>query len=45
MYVEARKRLVDWLRRQPIGTAGESSLDMSPRAVLDGLETVFVDTP
>ena len=27
MYVEARKRLVDWLRWQPIGPAGESSLD------------------
>ena len=27
MYVEARKWLVDWLRRQLIGTAGESSLD------------------
>ena len=23
MYVEARKRLVDWLRRQLIGPAGE----------------------
>ena len=30
MYVEARKRLVDWLRRQLIGPAGEGSLGMSP---------------
>ena len=29
MYVEARKWLVDWLRRQPIGPAGEGSLGMS----------------
>ena len=30
MYVEARKRLVDWLRRQLIGPAGEGRLGMSP---------------
>ena len=30
MYVEARKRLVDWLRRQLIGPAGEGSLGMPP---------------
>ena len=30
MYVEARKRLVDWLRRQLIGPAGEGSLGTSP---------------
>ena len=30
MYVEARKRLVEWLRRQLIGPAGEGSLRMSP---------------
>ena len=30
MYVEARKRLVDWLRRQLIGPAGDGSLRMSP---------------
>ena len=30
MYVEARRRLVAWLRRQLIGPAGEGSLRMSP---------------
>ena len=30
MYVEARKRLVDWLHRQLIGPAGEGRLGMSP---------------
>ena len=30
MYVEARKKLVDWLRRQLIGPASERSLSMSP---------------
>ena len=30
MYVEARKRLADWLRRQLIGPAGEGRLGMSP---------------
>ena len=30
MYVEARQRLVDWLRRQLIGPAAEGSLSMSP---------------
>ncbi len=30
MYVEARKRLIDWLRNQLIGPAGEGSLRMSP---------------
>ena len=30
MYVEARKKLVEWLRRQLIGPAGEGSLRMSP---------------
>ena len=30
MYVEARKRLVDWLRRQLIGPAAKGSLRMSP---------------
>ena len=30
MYVEARKKLVAWLRRQLIGPAGEGSLGMSP---------------
>ena len=30
MYVEARKKLVDWLRTQLIGPAGEGSLRMSP---------------
>ena len=30
MYVDARKKLVDWLRRQLIGPAGEGSLIMSP---------------
>ena len=30
MYVEARKRLVNWLRNQLIGPAGEGSLRMSP---------------
>ena len=29
-YVDARKRLVDWLRRQLIGPAQEGSLEMSP---------------
>ena len=30
MYVEARKRLVDWLRRQLVGPADEGRLGMSP---------------
>ena len=30
MYVEPRRRLVDWLRRQLVGPAGEGSLGMSP---------------
>ena len=30
MYVEARKKLVEWLRSQLIGPAGEGSLRMSP---------------
>ena len=30
MYVDARKKLVDWLRRQLIGPAGEGSLRTSP---------------
>ena len=30
MYVEARQKLVAWLRRQLIGPAGEGSLRMSP---------------
>ena len=30
MYVDARKKLVDWLRRQLIGPAGEGSLGTSP---------------
>ena len=30
MYVEARKKLVDWLRRQLVGPAREGSLGMSP---------------
>ena len=30
MYVEARKKLVEWMRRQLIGPAGEGSLQMSP---------------
>ena len=30
MYVEARRRLVDWLRRQLIGPAGSGRLSMSP---------------
>ncbi len=30
MYVEAREKLVAWLRRQLIGPAGEASLRMSP---------------
>ena len=30
MYVEARKRLVEWLRSQLIGPAGEGALEMSP---------------
>ena len=30
MYVEARKKLVEWLRRQLIGPAGEGSLRVSP---------------
>ena len=30
MYVEARKKLVEWLRRQLIGPAGEGSLKVSP---------------
>ena len=30
MYVEARKKLVEWLRRQLIGPAGDGSLRMSP---------------
>ena len=30
MYVDARKKLVAWLRRQLIGPAGEGSLGMSP---------------
>ena len=30
MYVEPRRRLVDWLRRQLIGPAGEGSLTASP---------------
>ena len=30
MYVEARKKLVAWMRRQLIGPAGEGSLRMSP---------------
>ena len=30
MYVEARKRFVDWLRRQLIGPAGERILGISP---------------
>ena len=30
IYVEARKRLVDWLRRQLVGPAQEGSLSMSP---------------
>ena len=29
-YVEARRRLVDWLRRQLIGPAGEGRLGTSP---------------
>ena len=30
MYIDARKKLVAWLRRQLIGPAGEGSLRMSP---------------
>ena len=30
MYVEARKKLVAWMRRQLVGPAGEGSLRMSP---------------